>query len=362
MSQQQHPQEETVRRRRRRRRGSSHTCLVTVMYVAFILGVSMFLSAFAILCANDVFAFVKPDRAAVVEITAEDDAESVGAKLEEAGVINYKTLFALYARLSKEEDRFKTGKYELNANLDYSAIARNLRRTSTYKETVRVTVPEGYTTRQIIELLVEKSVCSEEDLWEAVKNGSFNYTFLYGAKKGSETRLEGYLFPDTYEFYINDKATSVIGKFLQNFDNKLTDEMRADLEDSGMTMTELVTIASLVEREAKKDEERPVISSVIHNRLDNAKAYPYLQIDATVQYLTGRVPTADDLKIDSPYNTYLYSGLPPTAIANPGIASIKAALYPEDTAYYYYVAKDDGSHIFSKTLDEHNAAIASLKK
>jgi len=332
------------------------------MYVAFILGVSMFLASFAILCANDVFAFFKPDRSAVVEITAQDDAESVGAKLEEAGVINYKSLFAIYARISKEEKRFKTGKYELNASLDYSAIARTLRRTSSYKETVRVTIPEGYTTKQIVELLVEKNVCAEEDLWKAVKSADFKYDFLAGAEKGTETRLEGFLFPDTYEFYINDKAETVLGKLLSNFNSKVTEEMRADMKDADISFAELITIASLVEREAKLDEERATVSSVIHNRLDNSKAYPYLQIDATIQYLTGRVPTSDDLKIDSPYNTYLYGGLPPTAIANPGIASIKAALYPEDTGYYYYVARDDGSHIFSKTLDEHNEAIASVSK
>ena len=351
-----------VRRRRRRRRPAGHSCLVTIMYVAFILGVSMFLSAFAILCANDVFAFVKPDRAAVVEITETDDAESVGEKLEDAGIVNYKTLFALYARLSKAEEKFKTGKYELSASLDYSAIARTLRRTSTYKETVRVTVPEGYTTKQIVELLVEKNVCAKEDLWEAIKNADFKYDFLKGLEKGSETRLEGFLFPDTYEFYVNDKATTVLGKFLTNFDNKLTDEMREDLKAADMTYAELVNIASLIEREAKRDDERAIVSSVIHNRLDKPNAYPYLQIDATIQYLTGDVPTADDLKIDSPYNTYLYKGLPPTAIANPGIESLEAALYPEDTQYYYYVAREDGSHIFSKTLEEHNAAVAKVSK
>ena len=225
-----------------------------------------------------------------------------------------------------------------------------------------MTIPEGYTTKQIVELLVEKNVCVEEDLWKAVKSADFKYDFLAGAEKGTETRLEGFLFPDTYEFYINDKAETVLGKLLSNFNSKVTEEMRADMKDADISFAELITIASLVEREAKLDEERATVSSVIHNRLDNSKAYPYLQIDATIQYLTGRVPTSDDLKIDSPYNTYLYGGLPPTAIANPGIASIKAALYPEDTGYYYYVARDDGSHIFSKTLDEHNKAIASVSK
>ncbi len=349
-------------RRPRRRRQGGHSCLVTIMYVAFILGVSMFLASIAILCANDVFAFVKPDRVAVVEITADDDAESVGEKLEEAGIISYKHLFALYARLSKAETTFKSGKYELSASLDYSAVARTLRRTSTYKETTRVTIPEGYTTKQIVTLLVEKNVCAEEDLWKAIREADFDYDFIQVLKKGEDTRLEGYLFPDTYEFYINDKAETVLNKFLSNFNKKLTDEMREDLKEKDMTIAELVNIASLVEREAKHDNERAIISSVIQNRLAKPGSFPKLQIDATVQYLTGRVPTADDLKIDSPYNTYLYEGLPPTAIANPGLESLEAALYPEETKYYYYVARDDGTHIFSKTLDEHNAAIREVSK
>ncbi len=358
-----HTTRDTTRRKRRRRRrnnGTSRSCLVSLMYIATVLGVSMILSAVLILCANDVFAFVKPERSAVVEITADDNVSSIAKKLEEAGVINYKSLFSLYARVSKTADKFKSGTYELSASLDYSAIARTLRRKSTYKETVRVTIPEGYTTAQIVDLLVEKNVCAEEDLWEVIKNGSFDYSYIK-TETGSETRLEGYLFPDTYEFYVNDKAENVIEKLLTNFDKKLTAEMRSDVEAAEMSIEELVIIASLIEREAKTDVDRPLVSSVIHNRLDNQKAYPFLQIDATIQYLTGRVPTPDDLKIDSPYNTYLYKGLPPTAISNPGLASLKAALYPEDTNYHYYVAGKDGSHIFSKTLDEHNAAINSLK-
>ncbi len=334
---------------------------MTVMYIAAVLGVSMILAAILILGANDVFAFVKPDRSAVVEITETDSAGDIAEKLEDAGVINYKTLFNLYSHVSKKAGNFKSGTYELSASLDYSAIARTLSRKSTYKETVRVTVPEGFTTAQIVELLVEKSVCAEEDLWTVIKTHDFDYSYIKTLEKGSDARLEGYLFPDTYEFYVNDKAENVIGKFLSNFDKKFTTEMRADLEKTDMTVKDLVIIASLIEREAKTDKDRPLVSSVIHNRLDKPSAYPFLQIDATVQYLTGNVPTPDDLKIDSPYNTYLYKGLPPTAIANPGEASLRAALYPEDTNYYYYVAGKDGSHIFSKTLEEHNAAVNSQR-
>ncbi len=345
------------RRRRRRHRDAGHGCLVGAMYTAFVLGVSMFLAAFIIIAANEVFAFVKPDRTAVIELDADVTAAEVADLLKDAGIIEYPSLFKLYCSVSGAT--FKSGKYEINANLDYSAIARTLRRTSTYKETVRVTIPEGYTTAQIVDALVEKGVASSEDLYNAIENYDFDYAFIDGIGD-SKTRLEGYLFPDTYEFYVNDSAPNVIAKFLTNFNNKFTQKLRDRAEELGLTINEVVTIASMVEREARRDDERAVVASVIYNRLADPGTFPRLQIDATVQYIVGRAPTADDLKIDDPYNTYLYNGLPPGPIANPGIASLEAALYPADTSYYYYVARSDGSHIFSKTLDEHNAAIAEV--
>jgi UPF0755 protein len=346
-------------RRHRRRRDAGHGCLVGVMYTAFVLGVSMFLAAFVIICANEVFAFVKPDRTAVIELDDTVDAGEVADILKDAGIIEHPSLFKLYCSLSGAE--FKSGKYELNADLDYSAIARTLRRTSTYKETVRVTIPEGYNAAQIVAALVDKGVASEEDLYAAIENHDYDYDFMDGIGD-SKVRLEGYLFPDTYEFYVNDNAVNVIDKFLTNFDAKYTQKLRDRTDELGLTMNEVVTMASMVEREAQRGDERAVVASVIYNRLANSDTFPYLQIDATVQYIVGRAPTGSDLQIDDPYNTYLNRGLPPGAIANPGIASFEAVLYPEETEYYYYVARDDGSHIFSKSLEEHNEAVASVNE
>lgn len=345
------------RRRRRRHRDRAHGCLTAVLYTMFVLGVSMFLAGFVIIAANEVFAFVKPDRSAVVELSAEETPATVAEQLEAAGIIEYPALFRLYCALSGAT--FKSGRYELNADLDYSAIARSLRRTSTFKETVRVTIPEGYTVEQIVDTLVENRVASREDLLHAIANYEFSHEFIAGIGD-SRVRLEGYLFPDTYEFYVNDSAPNVIAKFLTNFNNKYTEKLRTRAEELGLTMNEVVIIASLVEREAKRADERAVVASVIYNRLAAPDSFPRLQIDATVQYLVGHAPTPEDLEIDDPYNTYLYRGLPPGPIANPGIASLEAVLYPADTSYYYYVARSDGSHIFSETLEEHNAAIAQV--
>jgi len=346
------------RRKKRRMYSGGHGCLVSMMYLAFVLGVSMFLAGLAIKWCNDVFAFVKPDRAAVIEVTEDMTGPDVADALKEAGIVEYSKLYEIYAKFSKADQRYKPGVYELNANLDYPAIARKLRQSGTpTRETVWVTIPEGYTTSQIVDALVEKGVCSKEKLMDAIANYDFSHDFTKELPKG-EARLEGYLFPDTYEFYVNDNAADVVAKFLDNFKKQYSKDLISRGEDLGMTMNEVIKIASLVEREAKLDDERPIVASVILNRLADPGNFPYLQIDASLQYLTGEVPTADDKNIDSPYNTYMYKGLPPTAISNPGIDSIASVLYSAETKYYYYVARKDGSHIFSRTLDEHNAAIA----
>ncbi|MBE6929650.1 MAG: endolytic transglycosylase MltG [Ruminococcaceae bacterium] len=355
---------QAVKRRRRRRyvRGGGHGCLVSVMYAAFIMGVSMILASFIILMTNDVFAFTSSDITVMVEIEEDDDFGEIAKKLGDADIIRYPWLFKLYLSVAKSDVEFPAGSYELSDQWDYPALARVLRNApSTARETVRVTIPEGYTTAQIVELLVEKKVASAEELYEVIRNYDFRYECVKDFAKGTDTRLEGYLFPDTYEFYIDDKPENVIGKLISNFEKKFDEELIAFAEGRGMTMKEIVIIASMIEREAKRADERDIVSSVIYNRLNNADNFPYLQIDATVAYVVGHAPTPEDLTIDSPYNTYQNKGLPPGAICNPGLAAIESALYPEDTKYYYYVARDDGSHIFSKTLAEHEKAIASLK-
>ena len=174
--------------------------------------------------------------------------------------------------------------------------------------------------------------------------------------------MEGYLFPETYNFYVNDNPINTINKFLSTFNKRVTAEMRKRAEDMGFTLNEILTIASMIEREAAvKDnsDDRANISSVIHNRL-NSDSYPNLMIDATIQYILperkDRLSYAD-LEIDSPYNTYKYPGLPPGPICCPGLDSIKAALYPKDTKFYFYALTDDGTHAFTRTADEHQAVI-----
>lgn len=333
--------------------------LNTVSYILLILGVSLILSTFAILVSNDVLALVKEDNPVILTLTEDTASGQVASRLKQEGVIQYPWVFRLLTSL-KKVDSFDAGTYELNSDMDYGQLISALRGSGEQRTVVRVTIPEGYTLQDICDLLVEKKVLTAEKFWETANTYPFSHAMLADVPM-VENRLEGYLFPDTYDFYVGDNAVNVINKMLNNFVKKYTKAMRNLTEANGLTIAEVVKVASLVEKEAKLADERTTIAGVIYNRL-HSSSFPYLQIDATIMYATGHKDalTADDLKIDSPYNTYTHEGLPPTAICNPGISCLMAAIQPEKTRYYYYVADTDGSHIFSRTLDEHNRAVAKV--
>ena len=333
--------------------------LNTVSYILLILGVSLILSTFAILVSNDVLALVKEDNPVILTLTEDTASGQVASRLKQEGVIQYPWVFRLLTSL-KKVDSFDAGTYELNSDMDYGQLISALRGSGEQRTVVRVTIPEGYTLQDICDLLVEKKVLTAEKFWETANTYPFSHAMLADVPM-VDNRLEGYLFPDTYDFYVGDNAVNVINKMLNNFVKKYTKAMRNLTEANGLTIAEVVKVASLVEKEAKLADERTTIAGVIYNRL-HSSSFPYLQIDATIMYATGHKDTltADDLKIDSPYNTYTHKGLPPTAVCTPGVACLMAAVLPEKTRYYYYVADTDGSHIFSRTLDEHNRAVAKV--
>ena len=325
-----------------------------LMYWAFVLGMAMLLSAVIIGAANEMFALQKADNPVKVTIPENASVAEAATVLKDADVIAHPLLFRMFFTMTAKGAEIKAGTYNTNSNHDYRGLVRMLTRKTGARETVNVTIPEGYELRQIVDLLVEKKVCERAALEEALKNADFEFDFLSGLEKGSLTRLEGYLYPDTYEFYTNDKPENVINKMLANFDNKYTEAMRARAKELGMTTREVITLASIIEREAT-DTDRELISSVFHNRLKSVK-YPYLQSCATVQYVLGERKarlTVEDTKTESPYNTYLHKGLPPGPIASPGNESIEAALYPADSGYLFFALQEDGTHKFSKTYAEH---------
>ena len=349
-------------KKRKRSRGIAGVLGGTLSYILLVIGISLILSTVAILAANDVLALVKPELQVTVNVEEELTPKQMGKLLKENELIRYPFYFTIFAKM-KDITTFDTGKYDLRATMDYGQIIDALRRVSTYKETVRVTIPEGYTIKQIAQHMEEMQVCGSKEFIETANTYPFKHTMLKDVPM-EENRLEGYLFPETYEFYKNDKPVNVINKMLNTFVNRYSDEMIKLTEQAGMTIAQVVNIASLVEREAKLPEEQTKISGVIHNRLNSDK-YPFLDIDATILYVTGHKEalTAEDLKIDSPYNTRTHKGLPPTAICNPGLPAMLSAIQPEKHKYYFYVANPkDGSHVFTKTIEEHNKAVAEMKK
>ena len=330
----------------------------TFLYAMMVIVASLLLAVYALHVANDALALMKPSSDLSVKIEKGSTVGRIARELKDAGLIEYRWAFVLFAKVTGNADSFQYGTYVLNTDMDYLELVTNLQKTASFRATVTVMIPEGAELREIIATLDEKNVCSAEELWDAVENHPFDYDFLQNLPE-RENRLEGYLFPDTYEFFEQSDAVTVLTKFLDNFEVKFSQELRDRAREIGMSIDEVVTLASIIEREAASDEDRATVSSVFHNRL-NSTQYPLLQSCATVQYVLQErksVLTYDDIKIDSPYNTYLYEGLPIGPIASPGLASIKAALYPETTDYYFFVVSADGTHIFSKTLAEHNAAV-----
>lgn len=302
-----------------------------------------------------------------IEIQLGDGIKTLGNKLEQAGLIKDGTLFYYYSKLKGLGGNIKAGEYELKPGLTYEAILDKFTKGDVMKNS-RFTVPEGYTIDQIAEKLKETGVISEEEfLGKVEKAGVEPLTSAIPADIPLKHRLEGYLFPTTYELKKDITADSLIDSMLSTMDKKLKEIPgfnQETLAKLGVNQHQLLTVASLIEREVVVDAERPLVAGVIYNRL--SKGMP-LQIDATIQYALGKQKERlmeSDLNIDSPYNTYTHKGLPPGPIASPSEASIKAALNPEASQYFYYVTKKDGSgaHLFAETYEQHKKNIEESKK
>lgn len=361
----------------------------TAVWLLIVVAIGVSLGRMVWVCAADVLAFGREPKEVVISITRDDTMDSIIEKLSDAGLVRYPQLFKLYADLTEAEEEISTGTYTLSTVYDYHALVNAMNPNTGSRAVVEdVLIPEGYNCRQIFALLEEKGICHAEDLEAWAIDGELEeYWFLENVERGHKYCLEGYLFPDTYDFYENSTPRQVLEKLLNGFENRFTEEMQAQIatlnetlatmmRDNGeteeyindhlFTLKEVVTVASLIEKETAGPDESPQIAAVIYNRLFSWGDTPrYLNIDASIIYaLDGKTNlTADDLAVDNPYNTYTYQGLTPGPISNPGVASLKAALEPASHDYYYYVLDpSEGVHIFSKTYEEHEANIARVRE
>ena len=352
-----------------------------LLYVCCVLAASVLLAVFAWRCADDVLSLTKPDAEVTVTIADGATISQIAKELRDSGLVRSETLFKLYCWATHAERTIEPGTYSLNSRYDYHALVSNMVEASPDRSVVEITIPEGYECEDIFRLLEENGVCSYQDLANAASTYEFDYAFLQEIPYGSENRLEGYLFPDTYQFYTGDDPENVIDKFLRNFDNKFTSDLydaldalndrlaqrmrenaftETEITDAKLSLYDLITVASLVEKETAKTSESASIASVIYNRLNQGMP---LQIDATVMYALGEHKehlTEEDLKVESPYNTYTNTGLPAGPICNPGLASINAALNPASTNYLYYALDTEtGTHRFFTSYSEFEAFTAT---
>ena len=386
------PNEEIAMRKGRPKRKKGYGLLgiphilATVVWLAIILAIGVSLGRVAWVCAVDVLAFGREEKEVMVTIEDTDTLDDIALKLQENGLIQYPELFKLYAGLTSAREDISSGSFTLNTIYDYNALVDSMTYYSSSREIVEVMIPEGYSCAQMFALLEEKGVCKAADLEEYAANGELDdYWFMEGVERGDKYCLEGYLFPDTYEFYAGDDAEHVLEKMLDDFDYRFSEDMVAAIDalnetlaakfrangygddyiaEHKMTVREVVIVASLIEKETADNDESYKISSVIYNRLTNQANYPYLNIDAALLYVLGHKEalTSEDLQVDSPYNTYTHAGLIPGPITNPGLNSMKAALLPEDTGYYFYALNpESGVHHFTKTYAEHQAFLDSLE-
>lgn len=297
----------------------------------------------------------KPEEVSL-EIPEGSSSSQIAKLLKDNNLIRSELVFRLVLKKNKVENLLKAGYYTLNTGMDVNEIIGELTKGGKNKNVVTFTIPEGYELEMIAEKLSKEGLVDKERFLELTSDKKYfedKFPFLSELKAGQS--LEGYLFPSTYEVYLGASEEDIIEKMLTQFQRVFEEKVKGHMDNVALSFNEVVTLASIIEREAKIDEERPLISAVFHNRL---KIGMPLQSCATVQYILGErkeVLTEADTRIESDYNTYIHKGLPPGPIASPGEKSLIAAVKPENVDYLFFRTKEDGTggHVFSTTYEEH---------
>jgi UPF0755 protein len=301
--------------------------------------------------------------------------KQIAAELEKAGLVRDSFCFEIYIWQEKLEKGLQAGEYLLRENMNIPEIVEVLTKGEIIPNQRKITVIEGWRIKDISQYLQENEIIPAEEFETAAENWSekdYDYDFLKNLPEVAG--LEGFLFPDTYFIYKDATAEDIIEKMLKNFDERLTEEMRQEIKRQNKSSTfeeqkvldksifEILTMASLIEKEVRSDEDRAIVSGIFYKRIEQGKP---LESCATIAYILGedkRQYSFEDTRIESPYNTYLNKGLPPGPICSPGESAIKAAIWPKETEYNYFLSKENGETVFSKTIEEHNSAKAKWIK
>ena len=371
------------KKRRKKKKYTNHTRTMGHVFLGVVLSVAaicvgVFLAWKVIVGLMDYTGMAKKSHEADIVIDSTMNVDDIAETLHENGIIEMPWLFKTYINMKDEEEGFLDGEYTVNSTMSYSNIITLLKTVRQYTNTVTVMIPEGYNAQQIGQLLEENLVCRADDFEKYYRSKLEKYDFeeQITVTENRFYALEGYLFPDTYEFYVIDDlpdkpsmdtsqyAKQAAEKMYSNFQNKITKKMYARAKELGMTFDEVVTLASIIQKEGTNEENMANISSVFHNRLENMYEYPHLQSDTTDNYIEDvirpNIPSSSLAlyeNVITAYDTYACEGLPAGPICSPGLEAINAALYPAETDYYYFLSSSDGVFYYASTVEKHEQNI-----
>lgn len=369
------------RRKKKKKHQTNHTrtfgqIFLGVLLSVIAIGVGAFLAYKLIVALMDFTGMAKSSKEYEISISKDKGIQQIADELYENDIIEMPNLFVAYINFFEDNKEFLNGNFIVKSNMSYGSIVNTLQTIRTYNETVTVMIPEGSTAIDIGRILEANYVCRAEDFEKFYKDKLEQYDFEEGIANDEDRFyfLEGYLFPDTYNFWVVDDlkdnpqydttayAEIAAQRMYDNFENKITRAMKYRMEELGLTLDEVITLASLIQWEGTNEDNMAMISSVFHNRLNDSETFPSLQSDTTYTYIdniiTPNKEDADDYNaVKQAYDTYSCDGLPAGPICSPGLIAINAALYPAESDYYYFLASDDGAFFYAQTNEEHDQNI-----
>jgi len=363
---------EKAHKRRNKEKGRKNKAFFRFIWFVMVLFVAAMLAQYLITGINDMLAVGKENVSVTVEIPKNATTKQIAGILNSEGIIRDTTFFSVYSKLTKADGHYNNGSYKINTNMDYEAIISNLQSNTNRVDSIKITFKEGANIMEIAALLEKNGVCSAKDVLAFVNTDKLddNYEMLKAITNDKDRyyKLEGYLFPDTYEFFKDEDVAQALGKLVKNCSQKLTKQIRSKAASENMTLDQVMTLASMIQSEAADKEDMYKVSSVFHNRLNSGGKGDLLRLrsDPTIYYpYRTKVAVPSDIRATykSKYDTYTIKGLPAGPICNPGTDAIDAALNPASTNYNYFCHSKDGKAYYAETNAQHerNLVTAGLK-
>ncbi len=336
-----------------------------IIYVACMVLIAVSLATFIIMVGNDVYGMYKDDKDIQVNIPEGATTNQIASILKEEGVIEHPWLFCLTSRIGDHDGTYHYGLYELNSKMPYSEIIYALQQTAPDIETVTLTINGAMSVVEIANMLENSGVCDSDEFLDSLQNESHGFAFessiVVDRLKFQQT--EGYMLPGTYEFFKGENVDTVIEKIYQNFNDSVYEGLADEIEESGRSLEEILTIASLIEAESVDTSEMATMASVLLNRLSNPLKYPRLELDCTTDYVNNIIEKYSSLantEMCDAYDTYVCEGLPIGPICNPSVEAIEAVLNPAGTGYYFYYVDDITKAVqYTASQDEYEAWVAA---